>query len=247
MQVENAVIDAGEALANVETTTTTTDSEETITNLKTVTQEVADEPVTEVISEEDIIEETPIKPATTEEPTEKKVVEEEVEEPTKEEEEDTEIEEEKETDEDDYAEDIAYIKNNPEAILKLVQDLQNSRFQNKRKIKYDLEVAEKQELEAKVKELQKEKFASKYDDANLPILEEKRWLRRSQNKYYSDPKNEAYKDAYLKRLNEEIEDLQLETKTVAVDNKEKTTPEDKAPTPYQTLGRVWVAITKPRR
>ena len=242
----NTVIDAGEALANVETTTTP-NSEDTITNLKTVSQTV-EEP-TEVIQEEEVIEETPIETPTTEdtpsdEPSDEPTVETEtVEEATeKEEEEPT-----PEKDNDDYAEDLVYIKKNPEKILELIQDLQNSRFQNKWKTKYDLELAEKQELETKIKELQKERFASKYDDANLPILEEKRWMRRSQNKYYSDRNNEAYRTAYLKRLNEEIEDLQLETKTVAVDNKETTTPESKAPTPYQTLGRVWVAITKPRR
>jgi hypothetical protein len=139
------------------------------------------------------------------EPTqeEEEVIEEEEQEPKKED------EEEEEEEEDNLQDDITYIKDHPEKILELIQQLQENNFQNKWKKKYELEIAEKTELEKKYVELQKQKYADKYDDANLPVLEEKRPFWRAQNKFYENMENEANRAGYIRRLEEELDDIKV--------------------------------------
>lgn len=171
-----------------------------------------------------------------EDPKEEKEVSED-EEPIKEEDKEEE-EEEDEDEEEDLQDDITYIKDHPEKILELIQDLQENKFQNKWKRKYELESAEKEELEKRYNEMQKQKYADKYDDANLPVLENKRPFWRAQNKFYDNMDNDAHKSSYIRRLEEELEDIRGDSKTVSIDDKGKSKPETKVSKAYNSAGRV---------
>ncbi len=211
MEQENVIVDAGDALAWTEAITEET-NDETIKNLKTLQQ---DESTNNESAQEwgetegdDVVEVEEIKKDVSEE-------------------ESTDEQDDEEEDDDDVKSDIAYVKNNPELILKLVQEFQQNEFKNKRKKKFELVTNELQELESKYKEVQKQKYADKYDDANLPVLEEKRPFWRSQNKFYSDPENESNRQTYIKRLKEEIEDIEHTGKIVSIENKETSKPDPK--------------------
>lgn len=139
--------------------------------------------------------------------------------------------------------DLIYIKNNPEQVFKLIKDLQQSKFSNKYKTQHDILSVENETLREKVKELQTEKYNNKYDDSNLPVLETQRGLWRSQNKYYSEPDNEALKEAYVRRLQEEIEDLSPQWRTVSTQEVQSSTPQPKEGyQPRSSYGRVGVKV-----
>lgn len=254
MDEQNVVVDAGEALAWTEaevTTTTNEEGQETLKNLKTVQQDASannnsaqewgeDEEWDEDWEDKKKFDAPKPEDGDWEDDEEDDAKKKDVED----EEDDS---EEEEDDEDETESDIAYIKNNPEAILKLIQELQENTFQNKWKKKFELANAELQELENNYKELQKQKYADKYDDANLPVLEDKRPFWRAQNKFYDNPENEAHRQAYVRRLKEELEDIEHSGKVVSIDEKETSKPEPKPVESYNTLGRVWIQIKQPRR
>lgn len=255
MTVE-AIVDAGDALAGDTVATTNNEIEEkptTLNDLKTIRQEPEithsdawpiwlKEKTPEINSEqenEEVTDDGNLNKGNEE------VVDDE--DPNKKKEEKQDEEEEEEDDESDLQDDIAYIKDHPEKILELIQQLQENNFQNKWKKKYELEVAEKTELEKRYVELQKQKYADKYDDANLPVLEEKRPFWRAQNKFYENMENEANRNSYIRRLEEELEDIKAWSKTVSIEEKTKTKPEPKLDQEYKPYGRVWVKISKPNR
>lgn len=250
MENNENIVDAGDALAWTQVTTTNTETQDTLNNLTTIKQEndatqwwavseVAEPvtPPTEPVATPDTQNEKKEEPKDDEVENEAK--------PKEEIKEEEEKEEEKEEEEWSIEDDIIYIKNNPEAILKLIQDLQNDKFQNKWKSKYDLEKAEKTELEEKYRELQKQKYADKYDEANLPVLENKRPFWRSQNKFYADPENDANRASYIRRLEEELEDVKLDGKVVSIDEKETSKPEAKPVEEFRSGWLIWVS--RPRR
>lgn len=254
MDEQNVVVDAGEALALAETTVTTTTNEEsqdTLKNLKTVQQDESTNNQSaqewgEDEGEDDEWEDK--KKFDAPKPESGEWEDDEEDDANKKKVEDEEEDSDEEDDDEDETEsDIAYIKNNPEAILKLIQELQENSFQNKWKKKFELVQSELQELENNYKELQKQKYADKYDDANLPVLEEKRPFWRAQNKFYDNPENEANRQAYVRRLKEELEDIEHSGKVVSIDEKETSKPEPKPAESYNSLGRVWIQIKQPRR
>ncbi len=231
----NGIVDAGEALAGDVAPTTTIEAKlennATLGNLKTV-QAIDKETIGESkIAEDSVSEDDEIdtwleakdkEDKSIEDPKEEKEVSED-EEPIKEEDKEEE-EEEDEDEEEDLQDDITYIKDHPEKILELIQDLQENKFQNKWKRKYELESAEKEELEKRYNEMQKQKYADKYDDANLPVLENKRPFWRAQNKFYDNMDNDAHKSSYIRRLEEELEDIRGDSKTVSIDDNGKSKP-----------------------
>ncbi len=254
MDEQNVVVDAGEALAWAEATVTTTTNEEgqeALKNLKTVQQDNStNNNSAQEWGEDEEWEEVEKDKKTFDAPKPEGDEEDDKEEDDakwKDVDEEDESEDDDEEDEEDTESDIAYIKNNPEAILKLIQELQESTFQNKWKKKFELVNTELQEVETKYKELQKQKYADKYDDANLPVLEDKRPFWRAQNKFYDNPENEAHRQAYVRRLKEELEDIEHSGKVVSIDEKETSKPEPKPVESYNTLGRIWIQIKQPRR
>lgn len=241
------VIDAGEALANSNITTTWENTNEEIDAAKETLEKMKDaseieetiETKTEEKKEEVVVSDEEVtKDMTNEEEPEKK----EDDEPEKEEQ-----KEEEEEDEDEEETEVLYIKRHPEEILKLIKTLEKEAFNNKDKQEVKTLRSQLEIVEWKYKELQKQKYDDKYDDANLPVLEEKRGFWRSQNKFYSDSENEANRIAYIKRLEEELDDVKWSVKSVSIDNKEKENVIPEAPKKFNTLWRVGVSVQTPRR
>jgi hypothetical protein len=59
--------------------------------------------------------------------------------------------------------------------------------------------------------------------------------------------NEANRAGYIRRLEEELDDIKVWSKTVSVDEKTKTKPEPRMNEDYNTAGKIWVKISRPQR
>ena len=149
---------------------------------------------------------------------------------------------EKEDDKDDNYDDIVYIKSNPEIVNELIKTYQKEVF------KYKAEVKERDTLikaqTKRIEDFETKSISSKYDSDALPVREEKRWLWRMQSKYYNDPDNDAIKNAYTLRLQEELEDVKWFSKTVSMNTVETTQSEPTAWIRFNSWWLVWVKLNK---